>query len=198
MRGKGELDSLDGEAFERVDEEFEAFLLEYLVGSILRGEPRIGEAAHQTFLDICRHSLEAFKDWSPHNLAENPAAPVLLKYLLLAFSRYVASVEVSKAPLDTTDRRELLAKAFCFTGGPASKTTEDQLIEICHAFSSVISDSLASGTTPTPKTFTMAKCAAYKAYYGEDWIKDNDTANSRMDNIRNILREEGYLPKRAK
>lgn len=202
MCDKGELDSVPDEAFDGVHkrhgvhEEFEAFLLQYLVGSILRGEPRIGEAAHHTFLDICRHSLEAFNGWSPHNLAENPAAPILLEYLLSAFSRYVKAVEVSGTPPDTAGRRELLANAFCFTGRPTSTITEDELIEICHAFSSVVSDSLASGIAPTPKTFTSAKRAAYKAYYGEDWIKDNDTANSRMDNVLRILREEGYLPKK--
>jgi hypothetical protein len=202
MRDKGELDSVPEETFEGAykrhgeHEEFEAFLLEYLVGSILRGEPRIGEAAHHTFLDICRHSLEAFKDWPTHKLADNPAAPILLEYLLSAFSRYVKAVEVTRTKLDTADRRALLANAFCFTGSPTSTTTEDQLIETCHAFSSVVFDSLASGITPTPKTFTIAKCAAYKAYYGEDWIKDDDTAKSRMDNVRRILREEGYLPKK--
>lgn len=178
---------------------FEAFHLEARIAPLLLGRLQKGEVPHQVFLEICEISLDAFKESTPHNLTENPAAPILLTYLLLAFSRYVKDIEAATQEPKTAKRREFLADSFGMTGKSGGITTEDQRMTICNAFLNSLDESRENGLLPTSQeAITSAKRSAYKAHHGEDWIKDDDTANSRMTVIKNILDEEGNFPEGVK
>lgn len=173
---------------------FEAFLLEGRIDALLKGRLQKGEVPHQVFLEICGLTLDAFKESASHNLTDNPAAPILLTYLRGAFSRYVNHIEAATQKPNTADRRAFLADSFGMTGRPGGPTTEDDRMTICEAFLNALDESREKGLLPTSQdAITSAKRSAYKARHGEDWIKDHDTANSRMEAIEKILIEEGHF-----
>lgn len=150
---------------------------------------------HQTFLDVCQYGLNTLKDYQD-NLAESPAAHVLLEYLQTAFQYYICATNANSSKRSTADRRSDIAKAFGITGESGKPITEAQKIEICSAFSSDLYDVTEQGKKePTRKDFIHATRAAYKTHFGRDWIKDDDAAKKGERAIRNILKNEGYLGK---
>ncbi len=172
---------------------FETIILEHHIQALFDKKTAGPMPAHEIFLAVCQNGLEALKDYQG-NLADSPAAPILLGYLQSALQQYLSEIDKSALKPNAADRREFLAKAFGLTGSPGSKISDDQRMEICKAFSSTMHNFACSGETPKPKDITNACRAAYKAHFGKDWsMNDNTSAQGMKTTIRPILRNAGYL-----
>jgi hypothetical protein len=176
--------------------EWEAFLLESRLSDLVRAVGGVGnEQAHSVFLDFCKQATTALK-LHQESLSSSPSVPILLDYLQHAMIRYIDAVaNTTSIELTATDRRQALAEAFMMTGRRVSGTSEQLRIEVCHAFNCSIQEQTSqTGDLPTQKQLTTARRAAYRVYWGEEWIADEDTAKSRMKSVTHLLQAEGYDP----
>lgn len=176
--------------------ELEAFFLKSRLSDLVRATRGVGnEQANSVFLDFCKQATTALR-LHQESLSSSPSAPILLDYLLHAMIRYIDAVaNTTSVELTATDRRQVLAEAFMMTGRKVSGASEQLRIEVCHAFNCSIQEQIGqTGALPTQKQLTTARRAAYRVYWGEEWIADEDTAKSRMKSIISLLQTEGFDP----
>lgn len=174
----------------------EAHLLESRLQDLARASRGIGhEQSHNVFLDFCKQATAALR-LNQGTLISSPSASVLLDYLMHAMSTYVDTISSASDDHHTaTYRRQALAGAFMLTGKKIADMSEQSRIDVCHAFASSIHEQTAQdGSAPNSKQLSIARRAAYRVYWEDEWVKDDDTSKSRMKTIKKFLQTEGYDP----
>lgn len=177
--------------------EHEALILQSRIMSLTtRLEYSANDVPHEVFHRICEEALKGLQLYE-HDLTDSPMAPVLLEYLKYAFEKYLNQVPSATIKMDSAVRYRALGEAFGIIGRQGKKLTEEQLIEICAAFSSKLAE-LTNGhiEEKTRKKVTESVRAAYEAHYGEPWSvekKDEDTQKFRTQMIRRVLKANGNL-----
>lgn len=176
--------------------ETEAHLLQSRLKDLARASLGIGrEQAHSVLLDFFKQATAAL-ELHQGKLEKSPSASTLLDYLMHAMSKYVDTIDrLPEVNQTATSRRQALANAFMLTGERLAGISEHLRIDVCHAFSRSIEEQTAQTCAlPTPKQLTAARRAAYRVYWGEEWVADDDTAKSRMKSVTGLLQAEGYDP----
>lgn len=176
--------------------EWEAFLLQSRLSDLVRAANGVGnEQAHSVFLDFCKEATTALKLHQDSH-SSSPSAPILLDYLANAMMRYIdAMTKTTSIEVTATDRRQALAEAFMLTGRKVAGISEQTRIDVCHAFNSSLYEQTAqTGAIPTQRQLTIARRAAYRVYWGQEWVSDDDTSKSRMKSVTSLLLAEGCDP----
>ena len=176
--------------------EIEAFLLQSRLRDLVRASKGLGnEQAHIVFLDFCKQATTALK-LHEGALSESPSASILLDYLAHTMQHYINAIsDTTHIENSATDRRKALSEAFMLTGRKIVGASEQSRIDVCHAFTQSIEEQTTqTGALPTSTQLSVARQAAYRVYWNEEWVADDDTAKSRMKSVTRLLKAEGYDP----
>ena len=177
----------------------EAIILEARIRDLWRGQlspkgAKLSEPQHEIFKEVCCRGVEALKGYS--NLAESPAAHVLLEYLQSAFLLYLEGDSQNASSSTTAQRNGQIARSFGSSAKPGPKITIEQKINICSTFSSALHElTVDFAQSPSQDEMRHAARIACEKHYGEVWQPDDEKFKKRLETIREILRDEGHLPK---
>jgi hypothetical protein len=177
----------------------EAIILEARIRVLWRGQlspkgAKLSEQQHEIFKEVCDLGVKALNGYD--NLAESPAAHVLLEYLKSAFLIYLEGDSKTASSTSAAQRNGLIARSFGASAKSGPKITVAQRMKICSAFSLALHEQTVDFTRhPTQKEMTQAARKACEEHYGEAWQPDDEKFKKRLETIRVILRDEGHLPK---